>query len=115
MKFLHKPFQAKAKDKIEVTFDRPTKVLLIEKREFERYKKGITYRYRGGYSENSPVEFTIPFDGVWHAVIEKGTYHHPINVTGNAKLIPHRYDTLNGPEQMETRRREAQEYDDTLD
>lgn len=115
MKFLHKPFQAKAKDKIEVTFDRPTKVLLLERSQFERYKKGLTYQYRGGYAENSPMEFTVPFDGIWHAVIEKGTFRQPLQVNGNAKLIPHRYDTLNGPEQMEARKKEPQEYDDTLD
>jgi hypothetical protein len=115
MKFLHKPFQAKPKDKIEVTFDRPTKVLFLERIHFERYKKGITYKYYGGFEEKSPVIFEVPYEGIWHAVIEKGTFRNPIEVTGNAKLIPHRYDTLNGPEQMETRKREPQEYDDTLD
>lgn len=115
MKFLHKPFQAKPKDKIEVTFDKPTKVIFLERREFERYKKGITYRYHGGFAEESPVTFEVPYKGIWHAVIEKGTFKNPLDVSGNATLIPHKYDTLNGAEQMETRKREAQEYDDTLD
>ncbi len=115
MKILQKPFTAKEKDKIEVTFDKPTKVLLIESSQFTRYKKGLTYQYRGGKAEQSPVTFTVPFDGIWHAVIEKGTYTNPLEVTGNAKLIPHRYDTLNGSEQTGAAKRQVEEYDDTLD
>jgi len=115
MKFLHKPFLAKAKDKIEVSFDRPTKILLLESSQFSRYKKGLTYQYRGGMEKKSPVSFTVPFEGTWHAVIEKGTYNYPLEVSGNATLIPHRYDTLNGSEQTGTAKRPVEEYDDTLD
>lgn len=115
MRFLHKPFSAKAKDKIEITFDKPTKVLLIEGSQFTRYKKGLTYRYRGGTAKKSPVSFTVPFDGTWHAIIEKGTYNRPLEVAGNAELIPHRYDTLNGSEQTGVSKRSVEEYDDTLD
>lgn len=115
MKFLQKPFTAKAKDKIEVTFDKPTRVLLLESSQLDRYKKGRTYQYRGGAAEKSPVTFTVPFEAVWHAVIEKGSYNHPIDVKGNAQLIPHRYDTLNGLEQTGAAKRQVVEYDDTLD
>ncbi len=115
MKFLHKPFIAKTKDRVVVEFNMPTKVLLIQASEFKRYKGGHTYRYRGGFVEKSPVEFTIPHDGTWHAIIEKGTFNKPLNVTGNAKLIRHKYDTLNGLEQLESRRGVVSEYDDTLD
>jgi hypothetical protein len=115
MKFLHKPFYAKPKDKIEVTFDRPTRVLLIESTQFERYKKGFTHQYRGGHADKSPVVFEVPYPATWHAVIEKGTYKNPIAVTGNATLIPHRYDTLNGTEQTGAGKRLVDEYDDTLD
>ncbi|MEM9050615.1 MAG: DUF1883 domain-containing protein [Bacteroidota bacterium] len=115
MKFLHKPFLAKAKDKIEVSFTTPTKVLLIESSQFKRYKKGQTYQYRGGFSQNSPVTFDVPFEATWHAIIEKGTFNNPIEVSGDAKLIPHRYDTLNGLEQTGAAKREIDEYDDTLD
>lgn len=114
MKFLHKPFIAKSKDRIVVEFDKPTKVLLIQAPEFKKYKAGRTYRYRGGFAEKSPVEFVVPQDGTWHAIIEKGTFKKPLNVTGNAKLIPG-YDTLNGMEQLEGRKGVVSEYDDTLD
>lgn len=114
MKFLHKPFQAKAKDRIVITFDKPTRVLLIHSRYFEKYKGGRTYDYRGGFSEKSPVEFIIPFDGTWHAVIEKGTPKAPTEVKGDAKLHKPRHRTLNGMEQNETHQ-EVSEYDDTFE
>lgn len=114
MKFLHQPFSAKAKDKVVVDFDKPTKVLLIHHDQFEKYKRGRTFQYRGGMAENSPQEFEVPFDGVWHAIIEKGTYKHPLNVSGSAKLVKPKPRTLNGPEQMETHEK-ITEYDDTLE
>jgi hypothetical protein len=115
MKFLHKSFRAKAKDKIEIEFDRPTRVLLLESRLFRRYRKGIEVEQIGGYEKNSPVIHEVPYDGIWHAIIEKGSYRNPLNVSGDARLIPHRYDTLNGEEQVETRQKAEQDYDDTLD
>jgi len=114
MKFLHKPIKAQAGDLIRVEFSKPTRVLLIHSRQFEKYKKGKTYHYRGGPAETSPVEFTVPFEGVWHAVIEKGTYRNPIDLTGNAELIKQKPATLNGAEQNETHT-PVEEYDDTLE
>lgn len=114
MKFLHQPFMAKAKDRIVVDFDKPTVVLLIHSEQFKNYKGGKTYRYRGGHSEKSSVEFAVPYDGVWHAIIEKGTYKSPLEVSGRAKLIKAGPRTLNGPEQTETRQK-IEEYDDTFE
>lgn len=114
MKFLHQPFMAKAKDRIVVDFDKPTVVLLIHSDQFKNYKGGKTYRYRGGHSENPSVEFTVPYDGVWHAIIEKGTYKNPLEVSGKAKLHKPKHRTLNGPEQTETRQK-IEEYDDTFE
>ncbi len=114
MKFLQQPFTAKAKERIIVDFDKPTKVLLIHSSQFDKYKGGKTYQYHGGHAEKSPVEFTVPFDGKWHAIIEKGTYNNPLNVSGKAKLIKPHHKTLNGAEQTETRQK-IDEYDDTLE
>jgi hypothetical protein len=114
MKFLHQPFSARAKQRIEVSFNKPTRVLLIHESQFKAYKGGKTYKYRGGYYDESPVVFEVPSDGVWHAVIEKGTYRNPLDVTGSAKLKRPAYKTLNGPEQMETHG-PVEEYDDTLE
>jgi hypothetical protein len=115
MRFLHKPFSARAKDEIIVTFDAPTVVKLIHSSQFKNYKKGITYEYRGGQSDKSPVVFVVPFDGVWHAIIEKGTYSKPLDVTGDAELRKPLPDTLNGLEQNETHQKVSGPYDDTLE
>ena len=114
MKFLHQPFRAKSRQIIHISFDKPTWVRLIHEEEFERYKLGKTFRYRGGYFQDSPVEFEVPFDGVWHAVVEKGTHFHPLNVTATARLEQPKLETLNGTIQMETHQKLA-EYDDTLE
>ncbi len=113
MKFLRQPFEAKAKDRIVVSFDKPTKILLIHSAELKSYKAGRTYQYRGGFEKNSPVEFEVPFDGTWYAIIEKGTFRQPLNVTGTAKLIKPRPSTLNGQEQNETHEKVSGPYDDT--
>jgi hypothetical protein len=115
MKFLHQPFEAKAKDRIIVSFDKPTRVLLIHTSQLRNYKGGKTYRYWGGEATTSPVEFTVPFDGVWHAIIEKGTYRNPIHVTGSAERKRPRPATLNGAEQNETHEKVSGPYDDTLE
>jgi hypothetical protein len=115
MKFLHLPFQAKAKDKITVTFDKPTNVYLLHKSDFAKYKLGKSFRYLGGKAGKSPVEFTVPNDGTWHAVIEKGSHFKPLEVKGSAKLFRPKHLTLNGQEQMETHQQLKGKYDDTLD
>ncbi len=115
MKFLHKPLKAKSGERIIVEFDKPTKVLMVHSSQFNKYKGGRTYQYRGGFQEESPVEFKVPFEGVWHAIIEKGTYDKPLDVSGSARVEPPKYDTLNGADQNETHTKYEEEYDDTLE
>ncbi len=115
MKFLHKSFQARSKDKIVVTFDQPTNVYIIHKSDFAKYKLGKTFHYIGGKVKKSPVEHEVPFDGTWYAVIEKGTHFKPLDVKGTARLERPKYHTLNGTEQMETHQKVKGSYDDTLE
>lgn len=87
MRLLQKPFKnAKKGQTIEVTFDKPTNVKFMTATNFTKYKKGNTHTYYGGFQEESPVEFVIPKNGTWHAVIEKGTFSKPLEVSGNAIL-----------------------------
>jgi hypothetical protein len=37
--------------------------------------------------ENSPFEFEAPSDGVWHIVIEKGSYFAPKNITASVTIL----------------------------
>lgn len=86
MKFLHKPFEAKRKEVIEVEIDKPTKVKFMTAREFSAYKKGRTHSYFGGRFEESPVRFVIPYDSIWTVVVEKGTQRAPLDVHASCRL-----------------------------
>jgi hypothetical protein len=87
MKFLFRPFEAKRKEIIEVEIDQPTKVKFMTARDLKAYRMGKTYSYHGGLFEESPVRFVIPFDGVWNAVVEKGSYYQPMEVKANCRRL----------------------------
>ena len=114
MKFLYNRFPAKCDQIVRITFTKPTEVRLIAEDQYDLYKKGFQHEYIGGHYEQSPVEFEIPKDGVWYAIVEKGTYSNPLDIEGKVEVLGPRYETLNGSIQMETQRR-VQEYDDTLE
>jgi hypothetical protein len=86
MKILQQPVKARKGQVITVHFDQPTKVKLLKHNDFLKYKGGKTHNYRGGHYIDSPAVFPVPADGLWHAVIEKGTYNNPLNVTGSVEL-----------------------------
>ncbi len=86
MRILQKPIKARKGQQIEVTFSRPTHVKLLSAAEYKKYQRGKTHKYFGGWQETSPVVFEVPGDGIWHAVIEKGNFSSPVEVTGNAVL-----------------------------
>ena len=87
MKFLHQQLRLDKGQKVKVEFDTPTRILLMDENNFIKYKRGRTYTYFGGSFEDSPVAFEIPFKGVWHPVIEKGTYKNPIEVKGTITIL----------------------------
>lgn len=88
MRFLHKQFQAKKKEIIEVTVDRTTKVKFMTALEFKSYKNARTYSYYGGTFDAGTIRFVLPFDAIWNVVVEKGSYHEPIDVRASATLLP---------------------------
>lgn len=88
MKFLHKTFELKKKEIIEVDIDVATKVKFMTGRDFKNYKLGKTYTYYGGFFEESPVRFVVPFEAVWNVVVEKGTYKNPIEVHARCGVLP---------------------------
>lgn len=87
MKFLFRSFEAKRKDIIEVEIDTSTKVKFMTARDLKAYRQGKTYSYHGGLFEESPVRFVVPFDSMWNAVVEKGTYREPLEVKASCKLM----------------------------
>jgi len=88
MKFLHKTFELKKKEIIEVDIDVATKVKFMTGRDFKNYKLGKTHSYYGGLFDESPVRFVIPFESVWNVVVEKGTFRNPIEVNAKCGVLP---------------------------
>ena len=87
MKFLHKQYQAKKKEIIEVEIDRPVKVKFMTGFDHKNYKLGRTHKYFGGMFDESPVRFVVPFDSVWNVVVEKGTHYEPVVVNAQCRLL----------------------------
>ena len=87
MRFLFKKFQAKRKAIVQVNIDTTTKVKFLTARDFRLYQKGKTHRYYGGTYESGSVQFVLPYDSVWHAVVEQGSYHEPIEVNASCALL----------------------------
>jgi len=87
MKFLHKTFELKRREIIEVNIDAPTKVKFLTGQDMKAYKRGKTHSYYGGLFEESPVRFVVPFEAVWNVVVEKGSYREPIEVHAKCGVI----------------------------
>ena len=87
MKYLHRVFKAKKGNRVVVHFSQTTRVMLIGDYEYKKYKEHKTYNYRGGNLEVSPHEFEIPNDGIWHIVIEKGSYYKPKAIEATVEII----------------------------
>ena len=88
MKFLHKTFELKKKEIIEVDIDVATKVKFMTGHDFKHYKLGKTHSYYGGMFDESPVRFVVPFESVWNVVVEKGTFRSPIEVAAKCGVLP---------------------------
>ena len=88
MKFLHKTFELKKKEIIEVNIDTPTKVKFLTGRDMKAYKLGKTHSYYGGLFEESPVRFVVPFEAVWNVVVEKGSFRSPLEVAATCGVLP---------------------------
>jgi hypothetical protein len=61
-------------------------VLLLDDANFESYRTGRTFRYYGGYYENSPVLLSSPSPGKWHVVIDTGG--RPGHLNAAVRVIP---------------------------
>ena len=70
--FLHKDFHLEAGDEIEVTFNHPANVQLLDIENYEAYRQGKPYQYHGGYATESPVRLPAPAAGTWHLVVDLG-------------------------------------------
>lgn len=74
MSFLDYPVQARQGDRVEVTLDHAANVRLLDWTNYQRYRRGETHRYHGGYMTHSPVRLSVPHAGGWHVVVDLGGY-----------------------------------------
>jgi hypothetical protein len=87
MKYLHRVFKAKKGTHVMVHISEPTKVMLLGDYHYKQYKEHKTFSYRGGMIEGSSHDFEIPNDGLWHVVIEKGSYYNPRPITASVEIL----------------------------
>ena len=79
MRFLHGKAKANKGGKIRVSVSKPTRILIMNDRNYKRYKNNQTFTYYGG-PKDSDYEFNVPSTNIWHVVVEKGTYAQPIDI-----------------------------------
>ncbi len=87
MKILQQPIKVKRHSRVNVHFSRPCTVYLMTEVNFKRYKDGASFRRLGGQFDQSPAEFIAPYDGTWHAVIEKGSHFSPQPIEGRVEVL----------------------------
>ncbi|HRN35315.1 MAG TPA: DUF1883 domain-containing protein [Flavobacteriales bacterium] len=84
MKFLHRKYPAKRGEAIEVHLNAAAIVKFMTAKEFKHYGAGRTHTYYRGQAVAEGIRFVLPFDGIWHAVVEKGNGE----VTASCKHCP---------------------------
>ena len=84
MKFLFRKYPAKRGEIIELGPSSPAPVKFMTAAEFKKYTGSRTHTYFKGQEEDGVIRFTLPFDSIWHAVVEKGNDA----ITATSKLCP---------------------------
>ena len=74
MNFLHREFDVGPDDVVEVTLDGQANVMLLDTTNYDRYRKGESFRYHGGLARTSPVRLVPPHRGRWHVVVDLGGF-----------------------------------------
>lgn len=74
MKYLHKELEVGPQEVVEVSLDGHANVMLMDAPNFDRYRKGETYRYYGGLAKRSPAQLHAPHLGRWNVVVDLGGF-----------------------------------------
>jgi hypothetical protein len=81
---LHQEYDLQAGDVVDVVLNRPANVQLLASEEYEKYLRGETFRYQGGYAREFPFQIKAPRAGRWHLVVDLGG--GPGMVTGDVGI-----------------------------
>lgn len=84
MKFLFRKYPAKKGEIIEVNLSSPAPVKFMTSAEFKKYTGSRTHTYFKGRDEDGILRFVLPFDSIWHAVVEK----EDEGISATCKLCP---------------------------
>lgn len=84
MKFLFRKYPAKKGEIIEVNLSSPSTVKFMTAAEFKKYAGSRTHTYFKGREEDDMIRFVLPFDSIWHAVVEK----EDEGISATSKLCP---------------------------
>jgi Domain of unknown function (DUF1883) len=74
MNFLHQEFEVGPEDVVEVTLNGQANVMLLDSANYDRYRKGESFRYHGGLAKVSPARIVPPDHGRWHVVVDLGGF-----------------------------------------
>lgn len=84
MKFLFRKYPAKRGEIIEVNLNSPAPVKFMTVAEFKKYAGSRTHTYFKGREADGMIRFVLPFDSVWHAVVE----NEDEGISATCKLCP---------------------------
>ena len=74
MNFLHQELDVGPEDVVEVTLDGQANVMLLDSANYDRYRRGESFRYHGGLAKVSPARLDPPDRGRWHVVVDLGGF-----------------------------------------
>ena len=70
MDYGYSEFTVAAGSVIQVTLDRQANVLLLDPSDYNCFRAGRSFHYRGGWSTRSPYSLTVPHAGYWYVVVD---------------------------------------------
>lgn len=74
MNYLHQELDVGPEDIVEVTLDGQANVMLLDSANYERYRRGESFRYHGGLAQVSPARLVPPHRGRWYVVVDLGGF-----------------------------------------
>ncbi len=74
MNHLRQEIELTTDDVVEVTLDGRANVMLLDSANYDRYRRGESFRYHGGLAERSPARLEPPHPGRWNVVVDLGGY-----------------------------------------
>ncbi len=114
MRFLHGRVKANKGGKIRVKVSMRTRVLIMNDRNFKRYKNNMSFTYYGGHKEGE-YEFQVPSTNFWNVVVEKGSYANPIDIKVNIEVEKGAVHKPAKPKKLATSFEEADEQMDGVE